>query len=226
MNARMEHPTGDEIAGGAAWVERVIASWRYPVVDTDWFRHQLAEVPGEATVAGGFVTNVLELVSDPTARQLLLGQLHLPDMPSKFRAAPLNHFLLIATHVAQHLGSGLRLSDDMPVLQQAIDRGMAASLIRATLPGFAGMNRAREILRLIARAFSGTLFSHLRLTVERGGTDHWLVRHEGEHNFLAHFHYEGAYMTVLGAPFGPASQVDFAWLQPATAQVTVWCAPA
>lgn len=226
MSAGDDLPSGAEIAAEPTWVQRVMASWRYPQQERAWFAERIAEVPADATVAGGFVTNVLELVKDPAARTLVMDGLHFHEMPSKFRTAPLNHFLLTAVHVAHTLGSGATLGEDMPCLQQAIDRGMAAALIRATLPGFAGMNRIREILRLIARAFSGTMFSHLRLRVERGGDDHWLVHHEGEHNFLAHFHYEAAYMTVLGAPFGPATRVDFSWVAPAQARVTIWCADA
>lgn len=216
-----ENPTGQEIAEAPAWLNRIVESWRYNERDHEWFLERLAEVPGSAKVAGGFITNVFDLVDEQSARELLLGELRFESQPSRFKLAPLNHFLLALVHVAHHLGSGSSIKFDMPTVQSAISRSMAAALIRATLPGYTGMTRIGEILRLVANAFSGTMFSHLQLQIERGD-DHYVVKHHNEYNFLAHFHYEQAYMALLGKPYGPAERAEFRWVGAAEAELTVW----
>jgi len=221
MTDRTENPTGEEIADAPAWLGRIVDGWRYGERDRSWFMDRLTEIPGSATVAGGFITNLLDLLQDQTARDLLLGELRFATKPSRFKPAPMNHFMLTAVHVAHQLGSSTTLGDDMPTLQPAISRSMAAALIRATLPGYTGMTRIGEILRLVSNAFSGTMFSHLRVEVERRD-DHYIARHHNEYNFLAHYHYEQAYMALVGKPYGPAERAEFRWTGPGEATVTVW----
>ena len=216
--AQSTNPDGESIAR-AAWVQGVVDGWGYPDADRTWFLDAFAKVPTDAGVAGAFTTNLFELLRKQGHNpEDCLAHLHYSELPNKFRPMPLNHFLLTAVEVGHRVGQGARLADEVKSIQEAVNRAMAAALIRTTLPGLFGGNRVGEILRLIAKAFSGILFSHARLSVAEceGG---WLLQHRQEHNFLAHFHYAEAYLRLVDGAQAEIRDVRFEWVGPAAADV-------
>jgi hypothetical protein len=212
------NPTGEQLAS-AGWVDDVITAWAYPEAEKLWFREGLRTVPQDARVAGGFTTNLFELLRRQGHNpQDCLSHLHFTQLPNKFRQMPLNHFQLSLVEIMHRLGEGRCMEDDARSVQAAINRGMAAALIRTTLPGLMGGNRLGEILRLIAKAFSGILFSHARLSVLESGPE-WILQHRNEHHFLAHWHYPIAYRELVSGASVELQHVRFVWLDETSADV-------
>ncbi len=218
MKEQQVNPSGDEIET-ATWVWDVVSSWEYPDADCQWFVERLRKVPAEAGVAGGFATHLFDLLRLQGHNvEDCLAWLRYEALPNKFRPMPLNHFLLTAAEIAHRLGGQERLYLDAPSIQDGVHKAMCAALIRMTLPGLAGGDRVVELLRLLAKAFSGVLFSHARLSVVEDPRG-WMLQHRNEHNFLAHFHYAEAYRRLLEDSLAPVEEVRFEWVGPAAADV-------